>query len=64
CMQLAKSTNNWLAVFSGLILTILSSFPTLAQENSPYSRYGLGDIVPNQNVVNRGMGGLSIAVPN
>lgn len=63
-MHLAKSTNNWLAVFSGLFLTILSSLPTLAQENSPYSRYGLGDVVPNQNVVNRGMGGLSIAVPN
>lgn len=36
----------------------------MAQENSPYSRYGMGDIVPNQNVVNRGMGGLSTAVPN
>ena len=32
-----------------------------AQENSPYSRYGLGDIAPSTNIVNRGMGGLSAA---
>src|SRR5688500_6333303 len=32
-----------------------------AQENSPYSRYGLGNTVPNTNVVNRGMGGVSAA---
>lgn len=32
-----------------------------AQENSPYSRYGLGNIVPGQNVLNRGMGGVSAA---
>jgi hypothetical protein len=31
----------------------------MAQENSPYSRYGMGDIVPNQNMVGRTMGGIS-----
>ncbi|MGZ5190946.1 MAG: hypothetical protein ACXWCZ_07975, partial [Flavisolibacter sp.] len=30
-------------------------------ENSPYSRYGLGDILPSQNVLNRGMGGVAAA---
>ncbi|MDO9376648.1 MAG: hypothetical protein V4725_01040 [Bacteroidota bacterium] len=30
-----------------------------AQENSPYSRYGLGDLVPNSNVTSRGMGGIT-----
>jgi hypothetical protein len=30
-------------------------------ENSPYSRYGLGDLVPTQNILNRGMGGVSAA---
>ncbi len=30
-----------------------------AQENSPYSRYGLGDMVPTQNIITRGMGGLA-----
>jgi hypothetical protein len=40
----------------------LSAFHIVfAQENSPYSRYGLGDIVPNTNVVNRGMAGISAA---
>ncbi|MEP7106338.1 MAG: hypothetical protein ABI760_00120 [Ferruginibacter sp.] len=30
-----------------------------SQENSPYSRYGLGDMVPKSNIVSRGMGGIS-----
>lgn len=30
-------------------------------ENSPYSRYGLGDQLPGQNILNRGMGGVSAA---
>lgn len=30
-------------------------------ENSPYSRYGLGDLLPSQNILNRGMGGVSAA---
>jgi len=32
-----------------------------AQNNSPYSRYGLGDITPGTNIVNRGMGSFSAA---
>jgi hypothetical protein len=32
-----------------------------AQDNSPYSRYGLGDLTPGTNIVNRGMGGVSAA---
>jgi hypothetical protein len=32
-----------------------------AQDNSPYSRYGLGDQYPNTNAVNRAMGGISAA---
>jgi hypothetical protein len=32
-----------------------------AQENSPYSRYGLGDLAPNHNVFTRGMGGIAAA---
>ena len=32
-----------------------------AQDNSPYSRYGLGDITPGTNIVNRGMGSFSAA---
>ncbi|HQW82945.1 MAG TPA: hypothetical protein PK987_00705, partial [Ferruginibacter sp.] len=33
-----------------------------AQENSPYSRYGLGDLTPNHNILNRGMGGIAAAI--
>jgi hypothetical protein len=33
----------------------------LAQDNSPWSRYGLGDIVPSGNIANRGMGSISAA---
>lgn len=32
---------------------------SLAQENSPYSRYGIGNLVPSGNILNRGMGGIS-----
>jgi len=32
-----------------------------AQSNSPYSRYGLGDLTPNTNIVSRGMGSFSAA---
>ncbi|MEY2916639.1 MAG: hypothetical protein RIS73_353 [Bacteroidota bacterium] len=33
-----------------------------AQENSPYSRYGLGDLAPNHSVLSRGMGGIAAGV--
>ncbi len=45
----------WIGLFSLLLVT----FTATAQENSPYSRYGIGDLVPNQNVINRSMGGIS-----
>ncbi|MEO6328042.1 MAG: hypothetical protein ABIO55_03885 [Ginsengibacter sp.] len=32
---------------------------TFSQENSPYSRYGIGNLVPDGNILNRGMGGIS-----
>jgi hypothetical protein len=31
-----------------------------AQENSPYSRFGLGDLTPTTNILNRAMGGIAI----
>lgn len=40
-------------------LMICSAQVLFAQGNSPYSRFGLGDVVPNTNIVNRGMGGIS-----
>ena len=46
-----------LLIFS--MLTLL--FGANAQDNSPYSRYGIGDLVPLTNIFTRGMGGLSAA---
>jgi len=43
----------------GLLLSV--SIISYGQENSPYSRYGLGDLVPTANVVNRSMGGIAAA---
>ncbi len=64
-MQLARLIMiNRIKLFFKISFTLISLlfFHTLfAQENSPYSRYGLGDIVPNTNIVNRSMGGVSAA---
>ncbi|MGH2564691.1 MAG: hypothetical protein ACRDE5_09265, partial [Ginsengibacter sp.] len=43
-----------------LLLVALPAF-CAAQENSPYSRYGVGNILPSGNILNRGMGGISAA---
>lgn len=48
--------------FTVLAVALISgSFQLAAQENSPYSRYGLGDPVPTGNIINRAMGGVSSA---
>ena len=43
----------------GLGLTVFFYTSVAAQDNSPYSRYGLGDVVPNHNIVSRGMGSIA-----
>ena len=42
-----------------VLFFLLRCTSTFAQENSPYSRYGLGTTLPASNVVNRGMGGVA-----
>ena len=37
------------------------NFFAFSQDNSPYSRYGMGDLVNTQNIVNKGMGGIGAA---
>ena len=44
----------------GLVLIALPLI-SFSQENSPYSRYGIGNLVPAGNILNRGMGGISAA---
>jgi hypothetical protein len=53
--------------FKNNLLTFIFSFPVLAsfaQENSPYSRYGVGNLKQTENISNRGMGGVSVADDN
>lgn len=40
---------------------LLSPAGSHAQDNSPYTRYGIGDLVPSTNINSRGMGGISAA---
>ncbi len=64
-MLLAKLTTPKKIVFKGAcriaatILLTTAITPVFAQDNSPYSRYGLGDITPPTNVISRSMGGVS-----
>ncbi|MEP6615486.1 MAG: hypothetical protein ABJA57_02855 [Ginsengibacter sp.] len=46
-----------------LVSLVLFALPlfSLAQENSAYSRYGIGNLSPSGNILNRGMGGISAA---
>ena len=60
-MHSANSTTATIKRISGLFIAVLLSLYSFAQENSPYSRYGIGDLAPNRNVLNRGMGGISAA---
>ena len=44
-----------------LFTLVLFALPivSFSQENSPYSRYGIGNLMPQGNILNRGMGGIS-----
>lgn len=53
-MQSACSTGN--RVFGFIFLFLASVYTGVSQDNSPLSRYGLGDLVPSANIVNRAMG--------
>src|SRR5690606_31988602 len=52
------------AVSVSFIVFFCTSFcaAVSAQDNSPYSRYGIGDLVPATNINYRAMGGVSAAV--
>lgn len=49
---------------SFIVFLLLGSLFTTAQQNSPFSRYGLGDPYPGQNIINRGMGGIASTYAN
>jgi hypothetical protein len=48
-----------LKVFLVAFFFVIFGAIAMAQDNSPYSRYGIGDLVPATNVAGRGMGGIS-----
>src|SRR3990170_5019503 len=45
----------------GILGMLATSMLHAQTENSPYSRYGLGDQLPGQNIMSRGMGGVAAA---
>lgn len=57
-MRLADTT---LRKYKLLSLVLLIGSAVLAQDNSPYSRYGLGNLYPQTSIINRSMGGVSAA---
>lgn len=61
-MQLVKLTtekiSNLFKVLTCLLSIAYCQFAK-AQDNSPYSRYAIGDLVPSTNIANRGMGRIS-----
>jgi hypothetical protein len=61
-MPLPRTTSANLFQHTLLIFSILAiQSSAIAQDNSPYSRYGIGDLVPQTNIFTRGMGGVSAA---
>lgn len=59
-----QSANTIMTSKYKLTCLLLAALPLFcfAQENSPYSRYGVGNLVPTSNISNRGMGGISAGV--
>src|SRR5258706_13124384 len=47
---------------SGLFFIVHAT--AFSQDNSPYSRYGIGDLVPPTHINGRGMGGISAGYNN
>lgn len=60
-MRFVRPTANSLFFIFLSAFLLLGVHESSGQENSPYSRYGLGDPVPQQNILNRAMGGISSA---
>lgn len=60
-MQFLSTITNCRKACVLLTINAIMALPLAAQENSPYSRFGLGDMLPTQNILNRAMGGLTTA---
>ena len=60
-MLSANSTMYKKIKLSLLLGTFATGIAQAQTENSPYSRYGLGDQLPSQNILTRALGGVSAA---
>jgi hypothetical protein len=64
-MQLVKlTTAKKIRTLHGICLAFMilissSLLKVNAQDNSPYSRYGIGDLVPSTHIIGRGMGSIA-----
>ncbi len=57
-MRSAKKIINYTVVLTSFFFQVSILY---AQENSPYSRYGIGDLYPSQTIAARGLAGLTAA---
>lgn len=57
-MQSVKRIINYTVFFLSILLPVSHLF---SQENSPYSRYGIGDLYPTQTIAARGLAGMTAA---
>jgi hypothetical protein len=60
-LELVSSPSSMFRSLACFVL-IAIGLPALSQDNSPYTRYGLGDLVPPTNINSRAMGGISAGV--
>jgi hypothetical protein len=58
-MQSVSST--MFKIGSVVLCSCIVATTTFAQENSPFSRYALGNFLNTQHVANKGMGGIAVA---
>lgn len=54
-------STRYISIFFVACLQLMASEILNAQDNSPYSRFGIGDLHPSTSILNRGMGGISAA---
>ncbi len=57
-MQSVSITTNRAFIF---LCVLFFSMRLTAQENSPFSRYGIGDLYPDESIASRAMGGMTAA---
>jgi hypothetical protein len=53
------SASSIMSRFCVVVLLLTASATAFSQENSPFSRYGLGDLYPHQSIASRAMGGIT-----